>query len=459
MRLKRLFPLVALVPVAGYAPVRQAGVAWEKPIAPGLLYRMEIDPETPRQIHALRITPSSPSLRWHAQLAGGTIEEDGTFKGRLTPSEIVVKEGALAAINGDFFSFDHGAPIGLTVRDGELLNTPAKARAVFAWGPNESVVGFGTVTATLSTVSGLGPLDAINQPIGDNGLVLYTAAQGKASPPEGAIVLALEVPPNAWSPNTSVTAKVVSVSGEPGPILLGSGRALLVATGAKRNRLTDVRVDEAVTITLNTPGFDWEKFENVIGGGPFLLKAGKVAVDAAEEGFNATFSAQRHPRTAIGRTADGDVWLVAIDGRQPHSDGATLEEAAIVMRRLGCVDAINLDGGGSTALNVRGLTLNRPSDGRERAVSNGIVIFGPKLATPSGKLRLSVNPRVADNGTLDARVELDGKPVPDIDVMWTARGAAWADPSGRLQFTKAGPATLYARVYGQTLQAEVEWKR
>ena len=94
-----------------------------------------------------------------------------------------------------------------------------------------------------------------------------------------------------------------------------------------------------------------------------LVQDGETAI--GEEGFPpGSFVAARHPRTAVGRTAEGDVWLVAVDGRSPVSVGASLPELAAIMRRLGCVEAMNLDGGGSTTLAAMGLTVNRPSDGR-----------------------------------------------------------------------------------------------
>lgn len=458
MRLRNLAPVVLSLPLLGATPMPQTLQVWEKPIAPGLLYRVEIDTQAPRQIHALRLTPGSPSLRWQAQVAGGTIEEDGTVKGRLGPTEFAAKDSALAVINGDFFSFDHGAPMGLTVREGELINTPARARAVFAWGPKDAMVAMGNSKATLTTEAGIGPLDAVNQPIGENGIALYTAAQGRLMPREGALVVSLDVPKVTWAPSTAVTATVSDIPSESGPLTVAAGKAVLVATGSKRARLEDLRVGDRVTVRLDTPGIDWEKFENVIGGGPFLLRDGKIAIDAAAEGFNTSFAESRHPRTAVGRTAEGDVWMVAIDGRQTQSVGATLQEEALIMQRLGCVDAINLDGGGSTALHLRGLTVNRPSDGLERPVASGIVIFGPKAQVPAGKLRLFVAPKIESDGTVDVRVDIDGKPVPAIDVLWTARGTAWVDPGGRVKFMKAGPATVYARVYGQTLQAELDWK-
>jgi hypothetical protein len=95
------------------------------------------------------------------------------------------------------------------------------------------------------------------------------------------------------------------------------------------------------------------------GGGPVLVHEGRLVRPTV----TSTFSAGRHPRTVVGRTRSGDVLLVTIDGRQPgHSVGASLSEAAELMLRLGAVEAINLDGGGSTTFVLRGQVVNRPSD-------------------------------------------------------------------------------------------------
>lgn len=76
-----------------------------------------------------------------------------------------------------------------------------------------------------------------------------------------------------------------------------------------------------------------------------------------------------HPRTIIGNFANGDIFFWVIDGRQPGwSRGATLEDVQIKLLRLGVVDAYNLDGGGSSTMVFKGKVINRPSDGRERAV-------------------------------------------------------------------------------------------
>lgn len=125
---------------------------------------------------------------------------------------------------------------------------------------------------------------------------------------------------------------------------------------------------------------------SAIGGAPILLKDGKLVFDftTTSQGKYLTnyellqsdiFSTTaRPPRTAIGRTADNKLILFVCDGRQTHSDGATLTELAQLLKGIGCVDALNLDGGGSSAIVAAGKVLNKPSDGTERVVPS-VVAF------------------------------------------------------------------------------------
>lgn len=132
----------------------------------------------------------------------------------------------------------------------------------------------------------------------------------------------------------------------------------------------------------------WNAY-TAIGGAPVLIKDGKIVFD-----FSTTSSGKyltnyellqtdifgtsvRPPRTVIGSTADNKLILFICDGRQTHSDGATLTELAQIMKGLGCVNALNLDGGGSTAMIAGGTLLNKPSDGTERAVPS-VVAFVKK---------------------------------------------------------------------------------
>ena len=122
----------------------------------------------------------------------------------------------------------------------------------------------------------------------------------------------------------------------------------------------------------------WEQdieAEDVVTTGPMLLIGGEAEPIVVND-----FNTRRNPRTAAGRRSDGTVLLVVADGRNKEAAGLTMRELQQVMAALGCVDAVNLDGGGSTAMVVRGEVVNHPSDNRrfdaagERPVANAIVV-------------------------------------------------------------------------------------
>ncbi len=113
---------------------------------------------------------------------------------------------------------------------------------------------------------------------------------------------------------------------------------------------------------------------DALSAGPALLKGGSINVTSDEEVFFGSSIPDVHPRSAAGRTADGALILMVVDGRQDLSRGAYLVELAMLMRSAGAVEALNLDGGGSSALVVNGTLLNRPTGGTtEREVMSAIV--------------------------------------------------------------------------------------
>ena len=104
----------------------------------------------------------------------------------------------------------------------------------------------------------------------------------------------------------------------------------------------------------------WE-VDDALHAGPVLMHEGKIRVTSDEEVFFGSTIPNIHPRTAAGYRNSGELVLLVVDGRQIDSRGVDLQELAILMRDLGCVEAINLDGGGSSAMVVDGKLLNRPS--------------------------------------------------------------------------------------------------
>lgn len=126
---------------------------------------------------------------------------------------------------------------------------------------------------------------------------------------------------------------------------------------------------------LKIRGLPWQ-VSSAMGGGPVLVVQGKVRITATEEAFWTAGSQQQHPRTAVGYTADHRLILLVVDGRQIASRGVTLNQLAHMMVSLGCIRAMNLDGGGSTALVVDGSLINRPEGGlTERPIMSAIALI------------------------------------------------------------------------------------
>jgi hypothetical protein len=415
---------------------------------------MEVDFAVPRIVHALRWSPQSSALRVEPVLGGITVYEPGETKGRATVSQIAAEQAALAVLNADFFPWT-GDPEGLMVRAGRLVSGPSARRAVFAWGPKTSTFGTASFRASADLPTGEKlSIEVVNQEVPLNRIALNGPDAGTAVAKSPSIAVILKTDDDL-RPSTALTATVELLQADFESLPVANGTLVLVAQGAQIPKLAALRPGDTVRLDLRTDGFDWESVENAVGGGPFLLRGGEIATDWKEQGFNEAFSLKRHPRTAIGLTPQGDVWLVAIDGRQPMSVGATLEETARVLLRLGCRDAINLDGGGSTALNLLGVTVNRPSDGRERPVANAVAIFGPQPESLSGELRM-VSPATLTVGeTATLRVFVGEREVESARVLWSCMGAAWIDQGGVLRPHAAGEAKVTVSVGGKIMTATV----
>lgn len=137
---------------------------------------------------------------------------------------------------------------------------------------------------------------------------------------------------------------------------------------------SELLVPPPASQTFPAGGKVWDVWEGV-GAGPMLVRNGVFCLTDTEEKFGPTHASRRHPRTAVGVTGAQNLIFFVVDGRQPeYSMGMSLAELAQTMLDLGCRDALNLDGGGSSAFVVQGNLLNKPSDGKEREVTDILAI-------------------------------------------------------------------------------------
>ena len=115
--------------------------------------------------------------------------------------------------------------------------------------------------------------------------------------------------------------------------------------------------------------------EDIVAGVPQLIKNGKIEITWQEEKSSRSFVETRHPRTAVAKLRDGKFLMITVDGRSESSGGISLNDLASYLLELGAIDAMNLDGGGSTTMFLDGKIVNYPSDkDGERKVSDAILV-------------------------------------------------------------------------------------
>jgi hypothetical protein len=327
-------------------------------------------PETDRwTIHVLILDPRQ------VRLGLGRAMDEGV--GTESVSSMAARHGALAAVNGGYFrttGLYRGEPAGLLELSGRVLSEPSRKRpglavADVARVARAAVVAVDFRAAVVGESGATRAVDGVNRPRGEGELILFTPEFHRTTltEPGGVeavvvegLVVALfdgegsrEIPANGY---------VISASGKAGQWLRNEVRA-------------GMRFELKTSVTT-TPDPDFAP-EFVIGGGPILVRDGQPAATWDPGTYDAGFLEKRHPRTAAGVRADGTVVLVTVDGRHPASSvGMTIPEMSSLMIELGCVEALNLDGGGSTTMVVKGKVVNNPSDvSGERPVSDGLLVF------------------------------------------------------------------------------------
>jgi hypothetical protein len=135
-------------------------------------------------------------------------------------------------------------------------------------------------------------------------------------------------------------------------------------SSSKGNFFSVSRNGQRVTYPANVDNFSKWKMQTAVGGGPVLLQHGEIKITNNEERkFAGKAINDKHPRTAMGYTRDGKLIILVVQGRFPNiAEGATLTHEAQMLKDLGCFEALNLDGGGSSCLLVNGKETIRPSD-------------------------------------------------------------------------------------------------
>jgi hypothetical protein len=385
MRVRTLasFAVVLAFALTLFAAPQGAWLSAPQRVASGVEFFTSTDPTLaepagPSAVYMLKLDPAKVRLSSaHAQ---------GQVMGLETVDGIAARFKAVAGVNAGFFNTRNGDPSSVLKIAGEFVSdaTVAKGVVLITAPPRgkttldfdqlgakqelrvEPAAGGRTVTI---------PIDGVDTTRARAKLMLYTpmynadtdtALSGTEWIASGKPLTIREVRPNMGHTPIPRDGVVLSYGGLELPAALGAlkpGDRVTVVTNWKSTR--------------GLPAAAFDAADHIVNGAGLLRRGGEIIKDWKAETLSPlTFIDVRHPRTIIGVDRDGFIWLISIDGRQPdYAVGMTFAEMQRLCDRLKLRDALNLDGGGSVTMVVKGKIVNRPSDAAgPRAVSDAILV-------------------------------------------------------------------------------------
>ncbi len=267
-----------------------------------------------------------------------------TLAAKSKISKIAEREKAIIAINGGYFKPQSGVPLGTLMIDKKVYTGPIYDRV--AMGFFDEGYGMARVKLKAKVETNIGGLkiDNVNQPrMLSTHTIVYTRDWGQISPISPKYGSQLVVDNGKIVNFTQASVKIP----ENGFVIVGPTQKLATIAAAKKCKL-DIKISP-----------EWQDVNHIVSGGPYLVKGGEVFVDMTAQKLSAIGG--RNPRTAIGYTKDNHLIMLTADGREGSSVGLTLMELASLMKEFGCINAMNLDGGGSTVMYINGQVVNKPA--------------------------------------------------------------------------------------------------
>ncbi len=483
-----------------------------KRLAPGVTLTQEIDRNPPLIIDVLRVNLDAPGVRLGVAIGTDQVNGPDGGGGREEVGAAARRHGALAAVNGDYFAGPGGDPLGLGIADGALFSEPwwgdgrGGPRAAMGIVDDCQRVIFATLGYLGEVQAADGArarLSGVDRRAGLGEIVAFTPQFGPVTGdrPGGTQVVLGDVSLPLRANKLMVGTVLTVTTDAPAPQAIGPDCVVLsggtgagadflaqhVKPGDRLEFLLAVAPPDAVTqavqiaemprtaldqpsragAALSRPAWLWGTARQAVGGGPRLLTGGQVTVDGVAEGFADWMVSSRQPRTAVGATRDGHtLLLVTVDGRQTLSQGVSLADLALILKRYGAWDAINLDGGGSTAMAAGGLTVSAPpGDGTERRVAETLEVFSDRVVvgwkTAPARMRLAVpSAGPVPVGSVVPVQLLDGArviPGSSPSLLWqgAAGGVGFVTQGGYFLAVQPGAAVLTALYKGRLVTGRI----
>lgn len=359
---------------------------FQEPIAPGVVrYKYEFSRDKKNaQTNVVTVDLNNPYIKINT-VAGG-----GTYTNKATVSQMADRTNAVALVNGDFFTMQlQGVPLGASIIDGDMKSSPAVLTDIWSFGIDENNTAFIDSTKFVGSVTAPNgksyPIDGLNKTFywyqpskeysHESKIQMYNSfwsSKSRGDKTAGEVLLSED----------NVVEQIVYRKNIDMKIPEGK-KILQVSGGSERFMRENVKVGDKLQINTNIePNRNWKM---MIGGHALLVENG--AIKKYTKDVNSIGGVRA--RTAVGISQDGKtVYIVSAEGRTNRSPGLSLNELSQFMLDLGAYKAMNLDGGGSTAMAVRNLgdlkrtrVTNPEKNAGERKVVNGLGVFNTTTNT------------------------------------------------------------------------------
>lgn len=322
----------------------------------------------------------TPNSSLSTIIAGGDKLYGSLTKTEVSADKLLSRgEDIIGGVNADYFSLQTGVPMSNLIIDGEVISKDGTATYGFGFDENgKPFVGECYISAVLTRGDGrtmnIECINKYRQPY-----AMYLLNSDFSSETHGTTLgldIIIQADTDRLKIGETVKGTVTYAQCFNGSVKIPEGSLLLTldVNAPMFNDIADIAIGENVEISVSAPNDKrWETASIGMGStGEYILSGGIVTPN---------LPSGAHPRTAIGIKENGDVVLYTIDGRQTdYSYGVKLSTLAERMKELGCTEAINLDGGGSTSIVARlpgdeGISLmNKPSDKNARKVATNIFL-------------------------------------------------------------------------------------
>lgn len=429
---------------------------WEKNLFEGIIYSHEIHVKPKLKIHILKLFKGCSSFKLEAHLAKDKILNSLIHReNKETLTSLTQRLNGIASINGDYF-ISNGIPVGGLMIDGQLLKKPYQNRTVFAWGDQKRIITSLEWSAQIIPSQGEPiQIKGFNEVCPDNEMAFYTPIAGRSLAKLPASMFLLKTDNKIWSPNLEIPLTPEQLISDKNSIEIPPDHIVIAARGKMCLNTDWFYSGTSLKFKMNTIGIDPKETPFMIGGGPWLCRDSKIYIDTKEQAFRPDIYKGRHPRSAVGYNAYGDIIFVMVEGRNKESQGATLEELAAIMLKNGCTHAMNLDGGTSSSINFFGTRMNNYSSSAEHHIKTAFVVR-PNLLSLIENYQIVGKKEASLMETLSYEVQDEkGNIVPESQIHWKGTDHLKVYSNGKVMVLKSGIASLKALVKGQWINKTI----